>query len=319
MKIKSGNTFLEISNKPFDGITDVLWSITEFCNQNCIYCFESLKNKNILSNRCVSTSNYFTAVNKLHSLGYKRIHFCGGEALLANNILDIIKYAANYMECVVITNLSYWNNDLFELFNKECLKKICISLDSLNENINNYLRGNTRDVILNFIKLMDYINNNSINIQVEVLCTITQKNINSIRDLLLWCKKIKVNNVSLNPVALSEKHPFYDELALESIYNKSDFNEIKKLFLQKKYLFGTDVKDEMITTLLEKVLTHEKIKIFDCPTNNTHQYMFIDTKGNSFNCPLKKQFLGNIFDDSIYYSKQCTEMCDFSLQCLCYW
>lgn len=67
----------------------VAWHLTYQCNYNCRYC-------DIPSRACpqeeLTTKEILTTIDGLKGLGTKRIHFCGGECLLREDLGEVIDY-----------------------------------------------------------------------------------------------------------------------------------------------------------------------------------------------------------------------------------
>ena len=71
----------------------VAWHLTYRCNYNCKYC-------GIPSRACpreeLTTGEVLSTIDGLKKLGTKRIHFCGGECLLREDLGKIIDYCKEY-------------------------------------------------------------------------------------------------------------------------------------------------------------------------------------------------------------------------------
>lgn len=67
----------------------VAWHLTYRCNYNCRYCDIPSKAN---PQEELTTEEILTTIDGLKSLGAKRIHFCGGECLLREDLGEIIDY-----------------------------------------------------------------------------------------------------------------------------------------------------------------------------------------------------------------------------------
>lgn len=119
------NKKFRIENKKMK-INSVYFHVTQRCNLNCIYCYnkENLNNKDELSEKQIEV-----ILNKLFNFGVKTINFTGGEALIRDDILEIIKKAKRLkFKICLLSNGTLLNKKLEVLdYIDECI----ISMDDI--------------------------------------------------------------------------------------------------------------------------------------------------------------------------------------------
>lgn len=123
-------------------------SITDNCNLKCIYCMPNgytPTNKKIITREEIKT-----LVQALALLGIKRIRLTGGEPLIRNDIVDIIRdiRGINGIEDIGITTNGIMLGKLIDDIVDAGLKRVNISLDSLNgETFRRITGGNIEKVM----------------------------------------------------------------------------------------------------------------------------------------------------------------------------
>ncbi|WP_317412730.1 radical SAM/SPASM domain-containing protein [Clostridium baratii] len=129
-------------------IETVYFHITQRCNLQCTYCYNK---KNLNKREELSTENIFLILEKLYNIGVKTINITGGEALLRNDILDILKKAKEFgFQICLLTNGTLLNKKI-EVF--KYINNCIVSLDSINESENEITRkGSEKYKILESIK-----------------------------------------------------------------------------------------------------------------------------------------------------------------------
>lgn len=129
-------------------IETVYFHLTQRCNLQCTYCY----NKDNLNKRDeLDTKTIFKILEELYEIGVKTINITGGEALLREDILEIVKKSKELgFQICLLTNgtLIYKKTEIFEYIDK-CI----ISLDSIDDEENEITRkGSKRYKILQSIQ-----------------------------------------------------------------------------------------------------------------------------------------------------------------------
>lgn len=157
----------------------VSWALTRRCNAHCVYC-KYAKNDNDLN-----TGQIFEIIDQLYAEGVEFISFTGGEALLRQDIKEIIEYAkANDMFVKINTNgliLSERINDVASV------DLIHLSLDGVNER-HDLARG--AGTYLKVIDAIEAVKKH--NIKLIVNTVISKYNVNYLDDILKLCVQYNI-------------------------------------------------------------------------------------------------------------------------------
>ena len=90
----------------------LLWHITNKCNQSCKYCYGSFTahsySETSSKKKDVPLEKLLETVDDLSALGFERIHICGGEPFLRDDIWPfLLKLSENDIESFLLTNLTF--------------------------------------------------------------------------------------------------------------------------------------------------------------------------------------------------------------------
>ena len=111
-------------------------AITNRCNINCVYCYGDYPGR---SDRDIPLKNILALIDEMYSMGLRFIHISGGEALIRQDVGEILRYIKKKNILLeIITNGVLTMKHLPLL--KETLDFICISIDG-NEQITDENRG----------------------------------------------------------------------------------------------------------------------------------------------------------------------------------
>ena len=137
--------------------------LTDRCNFRCKHCFINMNNRELSLEDCIK------AVDKIYSLNeYNRINLAGGEPLMVEYLQELIDYIVDKgFLCSIITN----GSKLTEQFirnNKGKLHMIGLSIDSMDDAINNKIG---RKTIVNIEDLCKEIKNNNIVLKINICVT----------------------------------------------------------------------------------------------------------------------------------------------------
>lgn len=116
---------------------DFVWiELTNQCNMKCIHCYDEacITNKQVLS-----IDEYKYIIDELDAYGVKKIQLIGGEPLLVKNLKEMICYACEKMDSVVIfTNTSLITDELAQFFSKHHIS-VAVSVYSYDEHYHDYV------------------------------------------------------------------------------------------------------------------------------------------------------------------------------------
>lgn len=140
-------------------MNDVLnFHFTDICNFACGHCFIVRENRELTIEQCKKV------VDKAAELGrFERINLAGGEPMMSPHLQELIDYiVSKNLKCSLITNGSLLSIEFVNL-NRNKLSMIGISVDSLDENMNELIGrktlNNLSDICDAIKKAKNYIEN----------------------------------------------------------------------------------------------------------------------------------------------------------------
>ncbi|MCI4463328.1 MAG: GTP 3',8-cyclase MoaA [Caldisericum sp.] len=129
------------------GIYYLRFSVTERCNFRCLYC-TTYKDDAIATEPTLEDIAF--VLKGIHSLGFRKVRITGGEPLVRNDIVEIVKTASSTgFEEIVLTTNAYRLKDVAYDLKKANLTRVNISLDSLRNDTFAYITssGKLEDVV----------------------------------------------------------------------------------------------------------------------------------------------------------------------------
>lgn len=182
-------------------------SLTDSCNLKCIYCMPSDTRfeENIINNE-LAFEDYKIIVKNFSQIGINKIRFTGGEPLIYPHLDELIKYTkqVSNINDICITTNGIGLEDRIEKLKEYGVKKVNISLDSLDENrYRNITRGGELNkVLLAIDKCLQ------LDIKVKINCVVIKNfNYDEINDFieLTKHKSLDVRFIELMPLGEGEK------------------------------------------------------------------------------------------------------------------
>lgn len=113
--------------------------LTYRCQCRCVHCSASLYKKNLLNE--LTYSEIIELLDKIEKIGVPRINLSGGEALLRDDIFEIITYASKKFVTILESNGQLLTNENVLKLKKARISCVAISIDSCNPSIHDNLRG----------------------------------------------------------------------------------------------------------------------------------------------------------------------------------
>ena len=159
--------------KKYDVI--VSWVITDRCNEKCAYCFTNEPSKEL------TKEDHYIIQNKLIGDEVSRNYYTGGEALLLPHLSELIARAHdNGLLTRLNTNGILLTQEKLKAL-KPYLDQIVMPFDSLDDDINEYVRKNRqhRQIVASKIAMIKDAGN--INLQINTC--LNRKNINALDKL----------------------------------------------------------------------------------------------------------------------------------------
>ncbi|WP_300258756.1 GTP 3',8-cyclase MoaA [Clostridium sp.] len=176
-------------------------SLTDKCNLRCAYCMEKDHNDFIHNDKLMTLDEILRVVKACASIGIKKVRLTGGEPLVREGVVDLIKNINKVPEIeeICLTTNGMLLGDKVKELSKNGLKRVNISLDTLKEDrFKKITRIGTLDKVLYSIEKC--LQNN---VKVKINAVILEDfNKDEILDLVnLACKNpIDVRFIELMPI-----------------------------------------------------------------------------------------------------------------------
>ena len=297
-----------LKNKKIN-LKKVMISPTDSCNLRCKICWrlEKKENPNAWKDKELSFDRIKCLLQDCKKLGVKIIDLTGGgEAFCRSDIFNIIKLAKDSGFFVTMTSNG-------TLLTKEKIKElidlhlddICFSLESYDENINDYIRGS--GVCKKVVKTIGIFNElkEKKNLQkpiIRIASVITKKNYKKLDSLIEFCKEQNIQGINFSVLMewktnkeLSMKNEKYNEVLLRLS---------KKLDKEKIY--------HNLRSIIKYGLFEHSLPEF---CFSPWEMVFINSQGDVLACctlaSLYENVLGNIQDQRFIDILCATKMQDF--------
>lgn len=267
------------------------WDLTNECNLQCRYCYYNVGLENRVLN--LNFPNNYKEVIKDISKNFDEVVFVGGEPLLHPKIFELIEFfKTRHLKVSLLTNGVLLNKYTSRKIIQFKVDNIAISLDSLDVEVNDYLREKTSKVLVGIKNILSL---RPKNVSVEIMQTITRKNISSIRPMVEFCHKNHIT-LWLSPVEISHKSKTLEELNLEHL-SSAELSELEKLMKLWANNFNRPVLLDYISSCLA-LIRGEKTKKIYCPMGT--ESFVLEPDGNLYPCFLRKDILlGNVYKQKI--------------------
>lgn len=241
--------------------------LTQKCNLNCSHCY----NKHNLNKKVdeLTTEQWIEAVNILVFLGYIDITITGGEPFLRKDITDIINNIKNKVNKItILTNGTLLNSNQAKQ-TIDYADEIIISLDSLNESINNQNRE-----FSDRYKILENIVSQDKRHKITIRSVVSKLNVREIRELQQYFSELGYKFITINllPNNIKETNQFCSTFFLQDFELKSNLHYLTKCgagvsvisidsngdvypcqtLMQKKLKVGNIFDDKSIEILIDK-------------------------------------------------------------------
>jgi len=290
----------------------------------------------VISNRCIlkckmckawqcgPQSNELTfeeAKKFVHSLsGFVNfpleINVMGGEPLWKDWCLDLCSFISEKgFKSIISTNAYLIDEDMAKRIADSGLNVLAVSLESLNPNTHNYLRGKN-DVFSKVMKAIEYLEKYcGSKLTLTILTIIMEKNLDEILELAEWVNKNKVfQNISflalLETGLVQERHNWFKNPAYQELWPQ-DTNKVYKLIdeLIKLREKGYKIWNPISQLEAFKDYYTDPDKFMEETEYHIHDYIIdLDENGTIY---LSGESLGNIREDDLkqlWFSKKADDM-----------
>lgn len=266
------------------------WHITDHCNLRCKHCYQIKFDKS--SELCLEKVK--TIIDKIDFSLKNRfitVNITGGEPFLRDDLFDILSYIEdkkNFKEFNIITNATLIDSEKVNNLNKfNKFKYLKISLESLDEKKNDYIRGKG-----NFKKVIENIKFFKVNSNKKILLMITLGSLNfkEIANFLDFSKDLKVDGVILERFV-----PIGKGLNLKEFYLKNiEWHDLLKIIIY--YLdLNLSPKDLLPYKAFWIDLKNSKLKGALC--NLGDESMALMPNGDIYPCRRLPIVVGNILNE----------------------
>lgn len=186
---------------------EVCWNITARCNQNCKYCHRFLNINDLTYDQNLKI------LNNLDKSGITSITWTGGEALLLNDIDELLqKSFEKGIKNKLISNGKLLTAKRIDKIYKY-LDSITLSIDSINNGINKSL-GRGENHYKEIKEILDYIKEKDYDIKIRINSVVCKNNINSFIELTKF-----LNNYNIHSWRIFKFMPLRER----AIINKNSF------------------------------------------------------------------------------------------------
>ncbi len=248
----------------------ICWNITSRCNENCKFCYR------IIADNEISLEKNMEILKVLIELSVDKISWTGGEALLYPNLIELLKVAKkNGIKNNLITNgRELSEENICEI--ASYIDYLTLSYDSNSDDIHG-LMGRGINHGKHIIEILDFINDEKINIRIKINTLVSKMNKSGILDIANVLKKYQIERwklfkfIPLRNYAIENKFNFEISdkefnsiiLNLKEIYSKSiKIVDCDEKNIQKNYLLINSLGDFIITEGLKDK------KIYNINENN---------------------------------------------------
>lgn len=246
---------------------------------------------------------FITSLRKFVDIPFE-MNISGGEPLMKKGMLDLVEFIANQgFRFSMVTNGYLIDKYLARRIADSGLSFLAVSLDSLDENIHDFLRGKkgAHRKVLEALEFFDTYRGRLQNITLQSI--IMDKNLDSIMDLVKWAKNKQVSH-SFMAITRPNMVP------LDSTwYKKDEFNFLwPKDISRVLYIFDELIELKKSGYRIDNPIGQlEKFKLYfsdpekfvrDTPCSLGDGIIHVNPKGDVYLC-CEMECVGNIKEDDI--------------------
>ncbi len=273
-----------------------LWAtfaITENCNARCEYCQYWRKKYSELS-----TEDVYKIIRQLKKLGIISVVFSGGECLLRDDLVSIVKYSVDLgLEVTVVTNGLICDEKVFHDIMSCGLRGFAFSLDGSQASIHEAFRkGCSFEVVKHSIqKAVEIKNKNKFNTKISTTTVVNKTNINDLQNIYRLRQSLGADKNFFQPIwpIFGEKH-FHKQFG----FSDMTFEDLQKIAKELAHIpEGNLASYYNIFPYLYRDFESINDK-YQCFAGRA--FVYVDSSGSLFPCsPLTHQPMGSLLDESI--------------------
>jgi len=275
-------------------------------------------------------------VKSLDSLLDKKhdIILSGGEPFLKKDILDLVYFSFQSGYRVSLdTNAYFIDQELAKAIGGSGLWRICISLDSLDEDTHDFLRG-SKGSFNRVMKAIEYLHKWAPEVGINIQTVIMEKNLNELTQLAEWVgKDPRLDYIYFQTAVRPFGAPAAEQWFKDPQYNflwPQDIKQVETVINELTQLKHTNSKIVNSISQFKTQLAYFKnplhfVQEQDCTIGNRD--INVNPRGDVYLC-FSKEPIGNIRTGSLetlWYSdqaakvrkviKECKDPCHFFLNC----
>lgn len=251
----------------------ICWNITHKCNEKCEFCYRD----NISEDLTFDTNKKI--LEEIIASGAKKITFAGGEPLMYDGVLELIKYAKQNGIITSLTTNSILLSDELLLKLDGILDWLTLSLDGHNGDLQTKMTRN-KNHFDNVLRILNSINFNNLSMKVKVNTVVSKINKDEVKYMIDIVNKYDVYRWKLFQ---------FIPLRGSAQKNKEKFYITDDEFLK--------VKEEIIT---KENISKDKIITFTDRNSLESSYFVIFPNGDvRISTDLNDKILGNLITDNI--------------------
>jgi MoaA/NifB/PqqE/SkfB family radical SAM enzyme len=213
----------------------------------------------------LSTEEWFRFVDSASRMHAAVIVITGGEALLREDLFDIIQYIrSKSMACHVCSNGTLLNKFMVDKLRESKLNSISVSVDSCFAQIHNKLRG--ADCFNRVVEGIKLLKRHAPGIKVGINCVITKINFSGLHQIIPFAESLGVDQIKFDIIHTNLRHKqkplasfeglVFEGKDMESL--KSELVNLKRAVSQTKLLTNSD-------TFINGMLCPDKEKLIRLP------------------------------------------------------
>lgn len=202
----------------------VYLNITSKCNMKCTYCcVDASGGEFIKPIEDLSTNEIINIINKIHKFDPDiEFHIMGGEPFLRKDVTEIIKHLDKLkIPMSITTNGTLLTKDIVQALPKNI--DIKVSMDTVNIDLNNKLRGKTIQAIKGLDLLIEY------GFKPKLGVTLSKPTLQYLEDTLSYCKNRGVD-ISIAVFEQFGRGSIHKEFSLSNEEIMHAFNVLKDFY-----------------------------------------------------------------------------------------
>ncbi|MDO8602991.1 MAG: radical SAM protein [Candidatus Omnitrophota bacterium] len=311
--------------------------IVDTCMLKCQMCHKWQDDPGTIGFSQPTTDEWKMFIRQLRDLvdeGFE-IDFGGGEALMRNDVLDLVSYAKSLgFRNAIASNGYLINEDMAKRIVDSGLDSIVLSLDSLKPEVHDRMRG-VKGVTERVFKAIEFLRKYSKDIHIGICTIIMEQSLGGIIDLAEWVNtnRDKMNSILFMAPMQQNNTPFDPGWFKKTEYNfiwpkdnKKTQNVLDELIRRRK--LGHWIGDSVVQLEAFKAYFENPARFVKKSPCNLDRAIHASSIGDVFFC-YRYGLLGNIKngDDirEIWHSgsadrvrtdiKKCQHNCHFLLNC----